>query len=260
MTQQQLFKGRDKRHKGWFWMDNDYLNGYAKIFGADGTAIYVSLCRHANNETQKCFPAMELIAEELGIHRNTVSKYIKTFEKHHLISIGREKDLKSKKWLNNVYTLLDKEEWDSHAQILGMDSHAQLKKEPRTNNIDNHAKPLGNKETHLNNTHIKETNNIATQGVAGKEINDLIDLFKGVNPSWERLFANKTQRAATERLLQKMPREELENLINYLPQTNSQKYAPVITTPAQLEYKLGDLMFFIRKQENDKKNNTPIII
>ena len=161
---------------------------------------------------------MELIAEELGIHRNTVSKYIKTFEKHHLISIGREKDLKSKKWLNNVYTLLDKEEWDSHAQILGMDSHAQLKKEPRTNNIDNHAKPLGNKETHLNNTHIKETNNIATQGVAGKEINDLIDLFKGVNPSWERLFANKTQRAAMERLLQKMPREELENLINYVSQ------------------------------------------
>ena len=93
-----------------------------------------------------------------------------------------------------------------------------------------------------------------------KEINDLIDLFKGVNPSWERLFANKTQRAAMERLLQKMPREELENLINYLPQTNSQKYAPVITTPAQLEYKLGDLMFFIRKQENDKKNNTPIIL
>ena len=79
MSQQNLFKGRDKRNKGWFWMDNDYLNGYAKIFGAVGTAIYVSLCRHADNDTQKCFPAMELMAEELGITRNTISKYIKIF-------------------------------------------------------------------------------------------------------------------------------------------------------------------------------------
>ena len=109
--QNNLFKGRDKRQKGWFWLDNDYLNGYAKHFGAVGTAIYVSLCRHADNETQRCFPAQELIAEELGITSRTVRNYINKFEKYGLIAIEREKNPKTRKWLNNVYTLLDKTEW-----------------------------------------------------------------------------------------------------------------------------------------------------
>ena len=66
-------------------MDNEYLNGYARIFGAVGTAIYVSLCRHSDNETQKCFPSIKLIAEELNISKSTVIKYIKSFEKFNLI-------------------------------------------------------------------------------------------------------------------------------------------------------------------------------
>ena len=74
MIQEQLFKGRDRRKKGWFWMDNDYLNGYAKYFGAVGTAIYVSLCRHADNDTQECFPAYKKIAEELGLVEKTIQK------------------------------------------------------------------------------------------------------------------------------------------------------------------------------------------
>ena len=79
MNQQNLFKIRDRRQKGWFYLDNEYLNGYARVFGAVGTAIYVSLCRHADNETQQCFPSVELVAEELCIGRNTVTKYIKLF-------------------------------------------------------------------------------------------------------------------------------------------------------------------------------------
>lgn len=34
MALQQSFKIRDKRDKGRFWLDNEYLNGYAKIFRA----------------------------------------------------------------------------------------------------------------------------------------------------------------------------------------------------------------------------------
>ena len=118
MTQQNLFKGRDKRKRGWFWMDNEYLNGWAKHFGAIGTAIYVSLCRHADNESQKCFPAQELIAEELGIGIRTVQKYIALFKRYYLISIERERDPRTKKWRNNIYTLLDKENYQSQAQLV----------------------------------------------------------------------------------------------------------------------------------------------
>jgi hypothetical protein len=157
MEQENLFKIRDRRNKGWFWMDNDYLNGYAKLFGAVGTAIYVSLCRHADNETQKCFPAMELMAEELNVSRNTIAKYIKIFVKHHLISVKKERDFKTKTWRNNVYILLGKEEWDSHAQIVSMGSHAQLVSEPCTTDDKSHAQQLSNKETNINKTNINNS-------------------------------------------------------------------------------------------------------
>lgn len=109
--QNQLFKEKDKQKNGWFWIDNEYFNGYAKLFGAIGTAIYVSLCRHADNETQRCFPAIKTIAEELNIGESTVKQYIHIFEKYRIISVQREKSPITKRWLNNVYQLNDKEEW-----------------------------------------------------------------------------------------------------------------------------------------------------
>ena len=118
MKQQTLFKVRDLRKKGWFWMDNEYLNGYGKIFGAIGIAIYVSLCRHANNETQKCFPKQTAIAEELKITDRTVRKYLNLFKIYHIISITKERNPITKKWQNNVYTLPDKSEWLKPEEII----------------------------------------------------------------------------------------------------------------------------------------------
>lgn len=163
MAQEQLFRGRDKRKKGWFWMDNDYLNGYAKYFGPIGTAIYVSLCRHTDNETQKCFPAMETIAEEIGTSINTVKKYIRLFEKYHLIGIEREKDPRTKRWLNNIYTVRDKEEWVRIDKILFKKKRNIREPQPTIGSgkpqpivDESHSQPLDNKETHL-----KETQNMS---------------------------------------------------------------------------------------------------
>ncbi len=103
------FKVRDKRNKGWFFVDNEYLNGYGKVLGGLGIAIYVDLCRHADSD-QKCFPSQKLIAKELKMGERTVRKYIKLFERYHIIEITKERSNKGK-WLNNTYWLLDKTEW-----------------------------------------------------------------------------------------------------------------------------------------------------
>ena len=116
MGQQTLFKVRDKRKRDWFWMDNKYLNGYAKVFGATGTAIYLDLCRHCD-EDQKCFPSEKTIGEELNITDRTVRKYLKLFEKYRLIEITKERSTKGK-WLNNTYWLLDRSEWLSPEEIV----------------------------------------------------------------------------------------------------------------------------------------------
>ena len=89
---------------------------------------------------------------------------------------------------------------------------------------------------------IKKENNIY--------INKFIAMFKNVNPFYELLFKNKTQRAAVERLLKKYGEEWLENLINRLPEIVKMPYAPQITTPYELETKLGRLKVFLEQEKN----------
>lgn len=115
------FKIRDRRDKGWFYLDNEYLNGLGRYFGPIGIAVYVSLCRHADVH-QECFPSQELIADEIATSRKTVAKYIKLLEKHRVISIQKVKNSKSQ-YENTIYTLLNKKEWiyPSHVKPVLMD-------------------------------------------------------------------------------------------------------------------------------------------
>jgi len=83
------------------------------------------------------------------------------------------------------------------------------------------------------------------------QINTLIDKFKPINPSCYKLFPNKGQRNALDRMIKKHGFEELSKLLDALPDILSKKYSPNITTPVALENKLGDLMMFIKK--NNKK-------
>jgi hypothetical protein len=97
-----------------------------------------------------------------------------------------------------------------------------------------------------------EQHNTTINNTTINNINSIIAEFEPINPSYEILFQNKTQRMATERLINLMGEERLINLVRGLPQLRKQKYAPVITTPYQLEQKLGQLMAFIEKQNNSK--------
>lgn len=102
---------------------------------------------------------------------------------------------------------------------------------------------------------IKEEPVLATTSVAepkerkDQDIFDLIELFKPINPTYERFFKNTTERVAIEQLLKKLGREKLEQLIAILPETNKMPYAPVITTPWKLQMKLGDLLAFMSKEK-----------
>jgi len=84
-------------------------------------------------------------------------------------------------------------------------------------------------------------------------INEIIELFSGVNPTYERLFANKTEREAVRRLVKKFGEDWLTRLLESLPSIISQPYAPRITTPYQLEKKMGELKSFITQQRSIQK-------
>lgn len=97
----------------------------------------------------------------------------------------------------------------------------------------------------------------APQDAMGSHVNDVIKEFEPVNPSFERLYPNKTQRKALERLIEKWGVDSVIAIVRFLPQTNGKKYAPTITTPLQLEDKLGALKAYCDKLRDTSATNKP---
>ena len=134
----------------------------------------------------------------------------------------------------------------------------------RSDKISHQSAEMGKNDTSIemgkndtnkeDNTAIDKTiDDTSSASAAGKEINDLIELFKEINPNYERLYSNTTQRAALERLVKKFGPEKMANGIKSLPAVVGQKYAPRITTPLQLEQKMGELIAFLKQQRSDNK-------
>jgi len=82
-----------------------------------------------------------------------------------------------------------------------------------------------------------------------KPLNEILELFRSVNPSYKMLFVNKTERSALTRLINQHGLEKIEWLLEVLPKTNAMPYSPTITTPFMLEKKLGDLIAFMKKKQ-----------
>jgi len=86
-----------------------------------------------------------------------------------------------------------------------------------------------------------------------REIVKIIKAFEVVNPSYEKMFGNTTQRAACERLLKKWSFEEVTAIIGVLPKLNADQYARGKSiTPLQMEDNLGYIKSYL-DQHNSKR-------
>ncbi|MFC1630054.1 helix-turn-helix domain-containing protein [Patescibacteria group bacterium] len=103
-TGSKQFKVRDKRKSNRYYVDNEFLNGYAKYVGWRGQVVYHALCRHAKNG--KCFPGQDHLAIELGISISSVKRGIKELKEWDIIGVDRRRRTQS-----NEYWLLDRSEW-----------------------------------------------------------------------------------------------------------------------------------------------------
>lgn len=108
-NQMTLFKVRDLRKKTQYKVDDAYINGYARVCKPVATAVYNSLCRHAEFNSQRAFPSQKLIAYQHSISAKAVSRAIKKLSDYHIILIEMERT--KGRFTNYVYTLLDKSEW-----------------------------------------------------------------------------------------------------------------------------------------------------
>ena len=146
-------KIRDLRHKEKFQIDDEYLNGQAKLCGIYATGVYVSLCRHSDKE-QQCFPSIRLIAEELKISRDSVIKGLRQLEKHQVVLTIKQKKNKTGKFLNNTYFLVDKKYWINN-QVADNDTdrvvHSPIpsRSQRLTRVADTDCKDTHKKDTHI---------------------------------------------------------------------------------------------------------------
>jgi hypothetical protein len=82
---------------------------------------------------------------------------------------------------------------------------------------------------------------------------DTIELFKPLNPSIDRYYGRTSEREAVRRMVKKYGQEKVHNMIKALPEILSKRGAPQITTPIQLEQKLGQLLIFINQNKQQSK-------
>ena len=164
------FKIRDKRNKGWFYLDNDYLNGYTRLVSPYATLVYLSLCRHADAIEQKAFPSIKKMSEEFNISEDSVRKGVKELEKINIIVVKRVGKKK-----NNEYWLVDKSEWVKKEKVKPYKNRRKITRKSEPDNTGITSEPdntgavnpiiqgsepdnTGGKDTHRRKTHINNTN------------------------------------------------------------------------------------------------------
>lgn len=95
----------------------------------------------------------------------------------------------------------------------------------------------------------------------GALINMVMEEFKVVNPSYERLFAQSPQRQALDRMIVKFGVEDVKRMVQYLPKVNGAKYSGIsITTPYQLEGNLGKLKAWGDKQKAEAQTKGKAVV
>jgi len=95
--------------------------------------------------------------------------------------------------------------------------------------------------------------NTNTSGVPPQvnPVNEIIYQFRFVNPSYQILFARKNQRDACERMINKFGFDKICRLIEGVVASAGKPFYPTITTPVQLEEKMGQFLVQHKKEENN---------
>ena len=227
MSEEYTSEIRDLRNGEWFWIHKGVIRHYTQKVGSTGITVYSFLASLVNGN-QRCFPSQKYIARSLGYSRATISRTLKLLERNGLIRIEKRSRY------HCVYELLRVRCKADETQM----SHGR--------NSDVTPVNTNNNKLTINTNNINVVKNAPLNGSL---INSLIGRFRAVNPNYERLFANKTQRAALERLVGKFGQPMVERLIDLLPRVFGRPYAPRITTPLKLEEKLADLLSFIKEEK-----------
>ncbi|QGH73071.1 MAG: DnaA [Podoviridae sp. ctviO18] len=149
--------------------------------------------------------------------------------------------------LGNGRVIYDIKYQNPNAQngYLDIDPNAQNGKVPKRQSAETGI--ISNKEEDSN------TNKESNKDSNGQAVAELLHQFEEVNPAIKRMYGNKTQRSAAERLIKKFGFEGVVRAAQFAVKVLGVKFAPRITTPYELETNWAKLVAFAH--ENKPKNN-----
>jgi hypothetical protein len=90
---------RDRR-PGYLRVYNDLYDRFGSTLGPYGLAVYVALCRYADQDSE-CYPSYNTIAKGTGMSRKQAIREVAKMEKLGLIEVERNQHT------SNVFVLLD---------------------------------------------------------------------------------------------------------------------------------------------------------
>jgi hypothetical protein len=188
-----------------------------------------------NLEQGQFITGRKKLNEITGIPETTIERILNYLESEH--QIGQQKTKK--------YRLITIVKWKDYQKSDNKSDNRRTTDGQQTDTFKNVKKDKNDKKENT------------SEGIPSQDIQTFINLFKGVNPSYEMLFRNKTERDCSARLLKKYGIEKMTRTIEGLPDVISQPYAPKITTPYELERNLGKLLVFLQQNKNIISKNQP---
>lgn len=240
----------DSGDKEFFTIIPNYITNHST---ANDQALYLQMKKHAG-ENGRCFATEKTMMKKLGIGKKSYDKSLNYLIKRGWITYvgmtrGKTRPIKTYK-VNNIWKINNE-----HYNKIGSESTLSKDKSQKKGDKSQKQHKISSESNVEEEPVLTRTNNNITyvdeqqKGV----IDSLINKFRDVNPSYKKLFSNKTERAAMERMVKEHGEDKVSQIIDVLPQTNQEKYAPVISTPYQLENKMGNLIAFLKREKGQSK-------
>lgn len=197
----------------------------------------------------------ERIASQVKESEKVIRATLQELERFGLLTrVNRPKD-KNGKWTGYEYTL--------HESITDIPKPPLPKAVGRENGNTDLGEDISNKDYSkqdivINNILADKSAEAETEHLKIKDdVNSILDEFYKFNPGLN--FGNKTQRDATQFLINKFGKDELIGMITWFKDKMSDRFCPVATTPLAFKNKLGEIMVYAEKLKQPVKGGITII-
>lgn len=188
-------------------------------------------------KNEKCIASNKTIAEILHSKQGSIANSLQRLEEEGFIKrIFSDKKRKLRK------------------EIKPLIAYARVSLDNETVSSTNDTRVSSTNEQ-IENINTKKSITISTANAEDREV---FNLFKEIKPSYEILFKRKHEWAAAKRLNAKYGISYLEKVVRLVKVSNKLPYAPIVTSPAELEEKMAKIeAFWIqRKGKVEEKNKS----